>query len=136
MEPLSFSARLELLVASLYSQSLLLKGVFGLSSEAQESLETYLQAIEKAANALSNHLEPSMSKLRALAIEPTSFSAQVGVQTRGDGDVYCDDQFIGFRGPGDRLFLKRCPECAKENYALAVSSGMCAWCGWNKDGKI
>ena len=27
-----------------------------------------------------------------------------------------------------RLGLVRCPECEKENYALAVSSGQCGWC--------
>ena len=29
-----------------------------------------------------------------------------------------------------RLFLVRCPECHAENYTPAVSSGICAWCGW------
>lgn len=40
-----------------------------------------------------------------------------------------------FRVPDDgRLYLVRCFECApehgRENYALAVPSGQCAWCGW------
>lgn len=33
-----------------------------------------------------------------------------------------------------RLFLVRCfvcgPKWGTENYALAVASGRCAWCGW------
>lgn len=28
-----------------------------------------------------------------------------------------------------RLYLVRCPECGRENYAMAVSSGYCVWCG-------
>jgi ribosomal protein L37E len=30
----------------------------------------------------------------------------------------------------NKLYLVRCPECGKENYAMAVSSGYCAWCGY------
>jgi len=26
--------------------------------------------------------------------------------------------------------MTRCPKCKKENYAAAVSSGVCAWCGY------
>lgn len=33
-----------------------------------------------------------------------------------------------------KLYLVRCyvcdPERGKENYALAVAAGVCAWCGW------
>jgi ribosomal protein L37E len=32
---------------------------------------------------------------------------------------------------GDKRALVRCPECHKENYALSVLSGICAWCGFN-----
>ena len=32
---------------------------------------------------------------------------------------------------GDRTYLVRCPKCKKENYALMVSSGICAWCGYD-----
>lgn len=43
------------------------------------------------------------------------------------------DQFPNFREAG-RLFLVRCFSCGgergKENYAMAVASGQCAWCGW------
>lgn len=30
----------------------------------------------------------------------------------------------------DKIYLVRCPECNEENYAPAVSSGQCAWCGY------
>jgi len=36
---------------------------------------------------------------------------------------------------GDKLFLVRCFHCSsagKENYAPAVASGTCAWCGWKE----
>ena len=29
-----------------------------------------------------------------------------------------------------RLFMEKCPECEQENYAAAVSSGQCVWCGY------
>ncbi len=36
-----------------------------------------------------------------------------------------------------RKYLVKCPKCHKENYAPAVSSGICAWCGYdaNKGGE-
>ena len=42
-----------------------------------------------------------------------------------------------FIGDDGRKWLVRCPECGKENYALAVKDGVCAWCGYeaNKDGE-
>ena len=27
-----------------------------------------------------------------------------------------------------KLFLIRCPKCGRENYAAAVSTGVCVWC--------
>lgn len=30
-----------------------------------------------------------------------------------------------------KIFLVRCHKCGRENYAPAVSSGMCVWCGDN-----
>lgn len=32
---------------------------------------------------------------------------------------------------GKKIYLTRCPEDQKENYAMAVASGRCAWCGYN-----
>lgn len=34
-----------------------------------------------------------------------------------------------FRADDGRLFMIRCPRCGRENYAGAVSSGTCAFCG-------
>lgn len=35
-----------------------------------------------------------------------------------------------FKADG-KTYLVRCPSCEKENYAPWVSSGICAWCGYN-----
>lgn len=32
-----------------------------------------------------------------------------------------------------KKYLVRCPKCGKENYALSVSSGRCAWCGFDSN---
>ena len=35
----------------------------------------------------------------------------------------------GYQGKEDgRLHVLRCPMCSKENYALQVAIGSCAWC--------
>lgn len=31
----------------------------------------------------------------------------------------------------DNILLIKCPKCGKENYALAVTDGICCWCGFN-----
>ena len=28
-----------------------------------------------------------------------------------------------------KIYMVRCPKCNKENWAMAVASGQCAWCG-------
>ena len=30
-----------------------------------------------------------------------------------------------------KTYLVRCPKCKRENYAMSVSSGICAWCGYD-----
>lgn len=30
-----------------------------------------------------------------------------------------------------KILLIRCTECKRENYALSVIDGVCAWCGYN-----
>lgn len=44
------------------------------------------------------------------------------------------DRQPNFRNDDGRLFLVRCfacdPERGRENYAIAVAAGQCAWCGW------
>ena len=34
----------------------------------------------------------------------------------------------------DTLLMIRCPECGQENYAPAVATGRCVWCGF--DGRL
>lgn len=31
----------------------------------------------------------------------------------------------------EKVCIQRCPECKRENYALAVISGLCTWCGFS-----
>jgi hypothetical protein len=40
-------------------------------------------------------------------------------QKGGDGFIY-----------KDRICLKKCPECKKNNTAQKLVSGVCAWCGY------
>jgi ribosomal protein L37E len=37
-----------------------------------------------------------------------------------------------------KVYLVRCPKCKRENWSGAVSSGVCAWCGFdaNKLGEM
>ena len=52
-------------------------------------------------------------------------------------DTINQDRPPNFR-KDDRLYLVRCfacdPEIGKENWAMAVYSGVCAWCGWGGKG--
>lgn len=34
-----------------------------------------------------------------------------------------------WRADNGDIYMNRCPRCERENYALAVSSGVCSWCG-------
>ena len=34
-----------------------------------------------------------------------------------------------------KTYLVRCPKCKRENYAMAVSSGVCCWCGYDANKK-
>jgi len=36
--------------------------------------------------------------------------------------------FISHKEP-ERVYMVRCFQCGRENYAMAVRSGQCAWCG-------
>jgi len=46
------------------------------------------------------------------------------------------DKGANFRDKEGNLFLVRCYVCGgehgKENYAPAVATGCCAWCGWEE----
>lgn len=41
------------------------------------------------------------------------------------------DEWPNFKDENGKLYLIRCPECKRENYAMNVSSGICAWCGFD-----
>lgn len=30
----------------------------------------------------------------------------------------------------NKVYMNRCPQCGLENYAMAVTSGQCVWCGF------
>lgn len=36
----------------------------------------------------------------------------------------------GFIGDDKKVYLTRCPKCQLENWAPAVASGQCSWCGY------
>ena len=38
-----------------------------------------------------------------------------------------------FRDKNGKPYLVRCPYCKLENWASAVASGQCAWCGWKEE---
>lgn len=37
----------------------------------------------------------------------------------------------GFISSEGKIFLERCFQCGRENYAMAVASGICVWCGFD-----
>ena len=41
-----------------------------------------------------------------------------------------------FTDENGKVYLVQCPICHKENYASAVSHGICAWCGYNANDPI
>lgn len=49
-------------------------------------------------------------------------------------EVKLEDQGGNFRGADGKPYVVRCPSCLKENWAPAVASGRCAWCGWSASG--
>lgn len=46
----------------------------------------------------------------------------IGTPFKGHGFIGHDDKAIG---------LTKCPMCGKENYAMSVIDGVCAWCGFS-----
>lgn len=42
-----------------------------------------------------------------------------------------DYSHVNFISENGSLYLVKCPECGLTNYSPAVTSGMCAWCGWS-----
>ena len=55
--------------------------------------------------------------------------------TKGDAMSTIDrieDCSENFRDDKGKPFVVRCPKCRRENWAMAVASGQCAWCGWSE----
>lgn len=46
-----------------------------------------------------------------------------------------DGKGHGFIDEDGKKCMERCFSCGKENYAMAVISGFCAWCGFNANEK-
>lgn len=42
---------------------------------------------------------------------------------------------FGYQGDDGNLCMIRCFACGRENYAPAVASGSCAWCGHDANGE-
>jgi hypothetical protein len=53
-------------------------------------------------------------------------------------DIICgNNRFIGFKSKIDGCIgLINCPLCGRENYAPAVLSGICTWCGFDLKQKM
>ena len=47
-----------------------------------------------------------------------------------------EDCRANFRGKDGAAFVVRCPSCRRENWAMAVASGQCAWCGWTENSVV
>lgn len=43
--------------------------------------------------------------------------------TQHSNPNFCDSE--------GRIYMKKCPKCQRENYALAVAFGQCAWCNFD-----
>ncbi len=55
-------------------------------------------------------------------IRSKSQAKRIAIQTVSSKGVVFKDTY------DNRLFMVRCPKCEKENWALAVANGECAWC--------
>lgn len=56
--------------------------------------------------------------------------------TDKDNVRWPDTRGYGYLQDDGRIGLIRCPACGKENYAMAVTSGKCAWCGFDANQKL
>ena len=50
------------------------------------------------------------------------------------------NRYPNFKDADGKFYLVRCFACSesergRENYVMAVSSGQCAWCGWEEKSK-
>ncbi len=49
-----------------------------------------------------------------------------------EGKKNVNDRSPNFRSDDGHLYLMRCFVCGRENWAMAVASGQCCWCGWEE----
>ena len=59
-------------------------------------------------------------------------TAQARASGSLDPIVRLEDCRENFRDENGNPFVVRCPKCGRENWAPAVASGMCSWCGWHE----
>ena len=45
------------------------------------------------------------------------------------------DKGFGYKTDNGLVCMQRCFTCGRENWAPIVSSGQCAWCGYNPNDK-
>ena len=50
--------------------------------------------------------------------------------------IRLEDCRENFRDDDGNPFVVRCPKCKRENWAMAVASGQCSWCGWSEASKV
>lgn len=42
-----------------------------------------------------------------------------------------DNRGFSFKGDNQRWYLVRCHNCKMENWAPAIATGICCWCGYD-----
>ena len=70
---------------------------------------------------------------KAVRIEKRSGrNAKITKKTNGVYRIKCVDcrKDKPKKESANTIYMERCPKCGKENWAPAVASGQCAWCGY------
>lgn len=55
------------------------------------------------------------------------------VSVSNTSNIRLEDCRENFRDKDGKPFVVRCPQCLRENWAMAVASGQCCWCGWKEE---
>lgn len=63
----------------------------------------------------------------------TTESANVFFADQDTGKVFGYGYIAKKDNPDKKICLVKCPSCNKENYAMAVVSGVCSWCGFDSN---
>jgi hypothetical protein len=49
-----------------------------------------------------------------------------------ESNIFVNDKYVGFKSQKTgNIYLQKCCQCNSENYALAVPTGICAFCNFN-----